>query len=139
MSPDGDDAYTVTNNVFAETGVYPWAIAMGGCNACVVTHNTFVNAGLAVGTSNGGSPSTGAIARNNVFKNGGITVGAGGNTCTATHNLNAGVRGTGNIKGRAIFVGGAKPKTYAGYRLAAGSRGKGAASDGTDMGIRRSR
>ena len=37
------------------------------------------------------------------------------------HNLNAGKPGTGNIIGRAIFVGGAKPKTYAGYRLAAGS------------------
>jgi hypothetical protein len=138
MSPDGDDGYTVTNNVFAETGVYPFAVAMGGCARCIITHNLFVNAGLAVGTSNGGTPSTGVIARDNVFKNGGISPGPG-STYSATYNLNAGVRGTGNIKGRAIFVGGAKPKTYAGYRLAAGSRGKGAASDGTDMGIRRRR
>ena len=135
--PDGDDGYTVTNNVFAETGAYPYAIAGGGCANCVYTHNVFINAGAVIGVGNGGSVSTDGIARDNVFRNTRLFIDCP--TCTATHNLNAGVRGTGNIKGRASFVGGAKPKTYAGYRLAAGSRGKGAASDGTDMGIRRSR
>ena len=52
------------------------------------------------------------------------------------HNLNAGVPGHGNLKGRPVFVGGKKPKSYQGYRLARGSRGKGAASDGGDLGIR---
>ena len=43
--------------------------------------------------------------------------------------------GPGNLKGRPAFVGGKKPKSYQGYRLARGSRGKGAASDGGDLGI----
>ena len=35
-----------------------------------------------------------------------------------------------------LFVGGASPATYAGFHLAAGSVGKGGASDGSDAGIR---
>ena len=34
------------------------------------------------------------------------------------------------------FVGGSSPNTYAGYALAAGSPGKGKASDGGDVGAR---
>ncbi|HUC20400.1 MAG TPA: dockerin type I domain-containing protein, partial [Candidatus Polarisedimenticolaceae bacterium] len=43
---------------------------------------------------------------------------------------------TGDLKGKPTFVGGAKPTTYAGFALAAGSLGKGNASDGLDRGIR---
>ena len=68
MSPDGDDSYTVKNNVFAETGAYPYAIAGGGCANCVYTHNVFINAGAVIGTGNGGSVSTNGIARDNVFR-----------------------------------------------------------------------
>ena len=91
MSPDGDDSYTVKNNVFAETGAYPYAIAGGGCANCVYTHNVFINAGAVIGTGNGGSVSTNGIARDNVFQNTRLFI-EDCPTCTATHNLNAGVR-----------------------------------------------
>ena len=54
---------------------------------------------------------------------------------TNDHNLNAGVSGTGNITGTPNFLGGSNPTTYAGFRLSSGSPGRGAASDGTDMGV----
>ena len=58
-----------------------------------------------------------------------------GTTYTASYNLNCFLLGQQQPTGTPVFVGGSKPTTYAGYRLAAGSPGKGAASDGTDMGI----
>ena len=68
---------------------------------------------------------------------GGISLDSGASGYgTNDHNLNPGQPGTANITGTPVFVGGKKPTSYAGYRLAAGSRGKGTASRGGDMGIR---
>ena len=80
---------------------------------------------------------SGNLVRDNVFTSGGgVSWSPGGiNWGTADHNLNAGVSGTGNISGTPVFVGGPHPTSYEGYALAAGSPGKGAASDGTDMGV----
>ena len=41
-----------------------------------------------------------------------------------------------NFGGTPQFVGGAHPTSYAGFKLAPGSPGKGRASDGLDLGIR---
>lgn len=41
-----------------------------------------------------------------------------------------------NFGGTPQFIGGANPTSYAGFRLAPGSPGKGRASDGLDVGIR---
>jgi len=137
MSPDEDGGYTITNNVFQETGVYPWAVVMGGCydpGPCTVTHNVFVNADLEIGTANGGHATLGAVARDNVFQNAGIAIVGSGNTYTATYNLNAGVSGTGNINGTPVFM--SSPSSgYYHYQLAASSPGYHAAGDGTSIGI----
>ena len=141
MSPDNDGGYKVTNNVFDETGVYPWAVVMGGCwdpKPCIVTHNVFINADLEIGTSNsseGSVPTKGAVVRDNVFLNARIVTVGSGNTYTATYNLNAGVSGTGNKNGRPVFR--SRPATgYRHYRLASSSPGYRAASDRKSMGIR---
>ncbi len=133
MSPDGDDGYVITNNVFQISG-YPWPVVMGGCAGCTVTHNTFVGGSLEIGTANNGGPSSGVVARDNVFSNGSIVILGSGNTYTATYNLNSGVAGTGNINGTPTFAGGAT-KNRDWYQLAPGSIGTGAASDGTNIGI----
>jgi hypothetical protein len=81
------------------------------------------------------------VIRDNVFVSGNVTILDCGSATkiSATYNLNCAFctasGGTGNISGTPIFVGGANPTTYAGWRLAPGSPGKGAASDGTDIGI----
>jgi hypothetical protein len=63
---------------------------------------------------------------------------SGGSTGVAHHNMcRARCRGTGSLSRRTpIFAGGANPTTWAGHCLAARSPGKGAASDGLDIGIR---
>ena len=79
------------------------------------------------------------VIRDNVFVSGNVTILDCGSATkiSATYNLNCRrCSGAGNVTGTPIFVGGANPTTYAGWRLAPGSPGKGAASDGTDIGIR---
>ena len=76
------------------------------------------------------------LIRDNVFV-GTAKIGWDGTGSIANdHNLNAGGPGVGNRKGMPVFVGGTKPTSYAGYRLAPRSPGKGSASNGGDMGIR---
>jgi len=135
MSPDGDDGYTVSNNVFDQTGMYAYAVDVEGCSGCTVSHNVIRNANVFAGVSNGGSPTSNLIVRDNLFQNGGIGS-EGSATFTASYNLNCSCSGLGNITGTPIYTGGTNPTTYGGFHLASGSPGKGAASDGTDMGIR---
>jgi hypothetical protein len=130
------DFTTISNNVYACTCLYPYSNHAGGTRHSVIRHNTFAGGGLVrFEIVNGVSPS-GDLVRDNVFTSGGGISTDGSKYGTNDHNLNAGVSGRGNITGRPIFLGGKKPTSYAGYRLAPRSRGKGAASDGGDMGIR---
>jgi Right handed beta helix region len=134
---DGDDYGTVTNNVFVCTCEYPYSVAASGGDNWVVEHNTFAGGGLvSFANANDGDSASGNVVRNNVFTNGRGISAPGSAWGTNDHNLNAGVPGRGNLRGKPVFVGGKKPKSYRGYRLARGSRGKGAASDGGDLGIR---
>ena len=133
MSPDGDDGYTITNNLFDQTGTYPYAVDAEGCTGCTVTHNTIRNANVFAGVSNAGSPTTNLIIRDNVFDNGGIG-NEGTATYTATYNLNPGKPGTGNTTGTPIYP--TNPPTgYYHYQLAPTSPGHNTASDSKNMGI----
>jgi hypothetical protein len=134
MSPDGDDGAIVARNVFVCTCVYPHSIVASGADNWIVKHNTFIGGTVAFENSNRGEPPSGNVVRDNVWKGGGLSV--LGDYGTNDHNLNSGEPGSGNRTGTPVFVGGRNPTTYAGYRLAARSAGKRAASDGTDMGIR---
>jgi hypothetical protein len=129
------DYVSVTNNVFVCNCIYPWSIHAGAEQHSLIQHNTFAGGGeVRFEVVNGVSPS-GDLVRDNVFTSGGGISTDGSNYGTNDHNLNARASGTGNMTGTPIFVGGGNPTTYAGYRLTSGSPGKGAASDGTDMGI----
>lgn len=122
MAPDdAADPVTIRDNVIVGSG-YPWLVVAGGSTNWVINHNTFLRSAVAFNKSNQGTNPGGNVVTNNVFANGANIVGSG---YTADHNLMSG----------AVFVGGANPTSYAGYKLAAGSPGKGAASDGSDMGI----
>ena len=140
MCGNGEQHITVTNNVFARDpggGAYPYSIHAGGAQNWLVQHNTFASGGLLRFEVQSVTPA-GNLVRNNVFTSrDGISLDSGSNGYgTNDHNLNAGVSGVGNRKGRPIFLGGKNPTSYAGYRLAPRSQGKGSASDGDDMGIR---
>ena len=133
---DGDWT-TVEQNVWVCTCIYPWSIQAYATNGSIFRRNTFAGGGGLHFQYQSGYPANNLI-RDNVFTDpdNGITDSSGANWGTQDHNLNAGVPGRGNLRGRPVFVGGKKPKSYQGYRLARRSRGKGAASDGGDMGIR---
>jgi hypothetical protein len=130
------DYISVTNNVFVCDCIYPYSFYAGADRHILVQHNTFAGGGeLHFEATNGVVPCCNSV-KDNVFTSGGGITTDGSNYGTNSHNLNAGKPGTGNLTGKPIFVGGKKPTSYAGYRLAPRSRGKGAASDGGDMGIR---
>ena len=133
MCWDGGDNNTFTNNVFESIGY--WSIVAGsGENNWLIAHNVF---GDDVTMDNGHSApnGTGNVVRDNVWLPG-KDISDKGSGVSYDHNLNSGKSGTGNLKGRPVFVGGRKPTSYQGYRLARGSPGKGSASDGGDLGIR---
>jgi hypothetical protein len=138
MSGGGDDYVRVSNNVFVCTCVYPLSISTAGADDWTIDHNTFIAGSIRFETYDGDAP-IGDIVRNNVFAAGGGIAAEGNSYGVEDHNLNSGDPGVGNVKGSPVFVGGKKPTTYAGFRLAPGSPGKRAASDGGDMGIRPSR
>jgi hypothetical protein len=131
----GDSPATVTNNVFVCTCIYPHSVGAWGARGWLVAHNTFIGGVLRFQRTDDGKVPSGNEVRDNVWLGGGISTDTP-DWGTDDHNLNAGIRGDGNLRGRPRFVGGPDPKTYAGYRLAPGSPGAGRASDGSDMGIR---
>ena len=91
------------------------------------------NANVFAGVSNGGSPTTNLVVRDNVFQNGGIGS-EGAATYSASYNLNCSCSGSNNITGTPVFV--SSPSSGYYHWRGTGSPGKSAASDGTDIGIR---
>jgi hypothetical protein len=135
MSADGNGSpFTVSNNVFNDTGGYPWPIYDSGGHSDVITHNTVEGNGNAVslGGSNQGNAS-GETVTNNII-GGGIANNGGGNTID--YNLiPGGGGGTHGSSGTPTFTGGSSPSTWSGFALSCpGSSGCGAASDGKNMG-----
>ena len=137
MAPDGGDSgfLHIENNVFSridQQGVY-----LGFKPGLVLNHNTF-SAGVMLhdDPTKGGSPTVGAIIKNNVLLNGVSKQNLMGNAIAVEdYNLLAGGSGAHDIKaGKPTFAVGA-PTTFAGWLLAPGSIGARAADDGADMGI----
>lgn len=77
-------------------------------------------------------PGKGTVVQDNIL--GSLSV-SGASTLRSTGNLVArGGGGAGDKAGAPVFVGGDHPLSRAGFRLRQGSPGRGAASDGTDVG-----
>lgn len=137
MQADGGEGNIIEDNVFAGGGGLTYGITLYSDNGSIIRHNTFgrgvggfnVPSGtLNLGNKSGDPVSTGTIISDNIIAS------ASGGPFTGDHNLTQSSMGAGNIVGTPSFVG---PLTsYAGWHLASGSPGKGAASDGLDIGIR---
>jgi hypothetical protein len=140
MQADGGYQNIIEDNVFKGGAGVTYGITLYSDNGSIIRHNTFgrgvggfnVPSGtLNVGHKSGQPAGSGTLIENNII----ASVSAAGSTYTARYNLTQSpVPGTGNIVGTPVFVG--PLTTYAGYRLAAGSPGKGKASTGIDVGIR---
>jgi len=138
MAPDGGDSgyLHIVNNVFA--GIQGQAVDLGYKPGLLINHNTFLTtAFMRDDPSKSGSPTTGAIIKNNLML-GGITKSPLPANAIAQedYNLLSGGMGAHDLKsGKPTFAGGAAPTSFAGYLLAPGSVGAKAADDGLDMGI----
>jgi hypothetical protein len=105
-----------------------------------VAHNTVIGAGGEECGSKTGSPPSTTKIQDNILQDG---INWGGVQCTPSvdsHNMSwpgfGQIHSSSDFIGVPQFVGGSNPTTYAGYGLAAGSPGKGKASDGGDVGAR---
>ena len=148
MAPDGADHEVYEDNVCVQkvgNGTVG-AMQLGSDDGSRIVHNTFYDSGqrdcdyntrcgiMSFGAKGGDPAPSGTVVRDNVV----AELSRFSSSQSQSYNLftSDSRSGTGNIFGRPAYVGGARPTTKAGYRLAPGSIGKGAASDGLDMGAR---
>ena len=122
-----------------------WCIEVYSGDGDVVRHNTCVHRpsppcgfGNPCGQISFSAKSGDDNGRNlRVYDNIATSIGVSSSTVVERHHnmLRSGASGS-DFGGTPQFVGGASPTTWEGYRLAPGSPGKGAASDGADVGAR---
>jgi hypothetical protein len=136
---DGSNGNTLEDNVIIGCTVHSLS-TYADTPGSLVAHNTVIGRGGEECGAKSGSPASTTLIRDNVLQQG---INWGGVLCTpALDARNMSWPGFGQIHsaadftGKPVFVGGANPTTYAGYALAAGSPGKGQASDGGDVGAR---
>jgi hypothetical protein len=134
---DGTCGNLIEDNVIQNFTAH-WITLGGDRPGSTVRHNTLVGTGgrnIDCSSKSGSGASQTAI-QDNIAGN---IVLDGGTRCTPSANknnmLSSGASGS-NFAGTPQFVGGASPTTYAGFKLAPGSPGRGAASDGLDVGAR---
>jgi hypothetical protein len=142
MAPDDLDHETIADNVIDKTGSSdPRTLNLGGDVGSTVTHNTLIGS-LNLKWDKDNVPSTGTVVRDNIIT-GGMSRDAGGDTsapATYANNLVGTAcgycTGSGNITGNPVFTGGSTLPfaSRTSYALTSGSPGKGAASDGADIG-----
>jgi len=152
MAPDGADHEIIEDNVFG-SGKYPYAIMMWSDNGSIIRHNTLAPGGdcwfnlrcgiISLGQKTGGckyadscDPGTDTLVEDNILA--ALSVSEGKASHRSSYNLfhEDSARGQSDMRAQPVFVGGARPTSYADYKLAAGSPGRGDASDGLDRGIR---
>jgi hypothetical protein len=147
---DRAEAEVFEDNVVVSSR-YPYAATLLSDAGSIVRHNTFVRRSVSgspcdynlpcgivmMGNKPADPRSTGTIFKDNILAelsiNGETPAFAENDFNMYTNRKGAGANST---LAQPIFVGGAAPTTYDGFRLAAGSPGKGTASDGLDRGAR---
>jgi hypothetical protein len=150
MAPDGADHEVIEDNVFGP-GDYPFAVTIWSDDGSTIRHNTMAPGScwfhLPCGIVTLGQkdscryavecdPGRGTVIEDNILAD--VAIGEGKADFTSRSNLFSGdgARGAGALGGRPLFVAGAHPTTYEGFRLAPPSPGRANASDGRDRGIR---
>lgn len=126
-----DDTSLVAHNVVVDHGVNGTTNCNG--NPCGVLMITAKDACATGSPPTCGDAGVGTIVTDNIAR--AISVGKA-TLGRRDHNLVQTGAAPGDITGVPVFVGGANPTTWEGFCLAANSPGKGAASDGLDVGIR---
>lgn len=141
MAYDGcGSGWVVSDNVVEAEAAAGNSINLGGCSGPTVTHNTILGSGKYINFgSKSGQQTTNITVRDNIAPGGVASNGAGTAASFTTNDYNlcvGGCTGSHSVSGSPTFAGGSTPSAYEGFCLSSGSTGKGAASDGDDMGIR---
>ncbi len=133
--------------MFAVNGS-PYAVQLLSDSGSVFRHNTMLDYGtcdynqpcgiLYLGNKSSDPASQGTVLKDNILTRVCICSGSVSGLAEQSHNLvtNGPANGTADLRGKPTYVGGPGPTTFAGFTLAAGSLGKGNASDATDRGAR---
>lgn len=138
----GSPNMKIVHNIF-DRGQSGQNLQIGGVKGMLMEHNTFRGVVLGIGTKSANSQHSGWVVQNNIFDASNFTASGDqpgcGPDCVMRSNLksNGGSTnptGTNNITGNAIYVGTGSPTNWSGWQLASSSPGKGAATDGQDMG-----
>ena len=139
---DGLDSATIEDNVI-DLVRGRWGIELYADKNSIVRHNTlkygtrceYAACGqILLDHKPADPPGTGTVIENNIAS--GIAMSNGSTAAVNRNNMLVSSASGDNFSGVPTYVGGTHPNTYPGYALAAGSQGKGAASDGLDVGIR---
>jgi hypothetical protein len=145
MAADGTDHELIEDNVVeGSSHGYPY-ITLFSDDSSIVRHNTFADGACAfnircgvlrLGNKDSDDPGRGTIVEDNIL--GEISTEGSTTVAERSHNLlaNDSPSGSGEIRGKPTYIGGATPTGYADYRLNSGSLGQGKASDGLDIGAR---
>lgn len=143
---DGVTRATIEHNVVdLGSGGRPWGIELYADLDSVVRHNTLpfrANCAwnlpcgiIALDRKSADRAGQGTVVVDNIATR--IETSNGSTYAERHHNLVRSGAVAGDMSGAPTYVGGANPTTWAGFQLAAGSLGKGAASDppGSDVGV----
>jgi Right handed beta helix region len=139
----GSPNMKVTHNIF-DRGPSGQHLQIGGVQGMLMEHNTFRGVVLGIGTKSADSPHSGWVVQNNIF-DGANFIASGdqpgcGSDCVMRNNLksNGGSTnptGSNSIVATAVYLGVGSVTNWLGWQLASGSPGKGAATDGKDIGV----
>lgn len=140
-------AMSITGNVFQECDE-PQCIQIGGVSGMNMSHNTFYNMDVSIGSKSAVSPNSNWTLNNNIFDNSTLQTAASdqeegvGSGSTIDYNLNSNsstislvVTPTNTVTGAAVYSG--TPLNIANWnnwQLASGSPGENAGDDSADMG-----
>jgi hypothetical protein len=143
MAADGADHEVIEDNVVGRGVSRPW-LDLYSDDGSIVRHNTLVDGAceynqrcgqISLGSKSGDDVGRGTVIENNVLS---AISAQNGATFSSRNNLLAYQNpiGPGDRRGSPVYAGGSAPTTYNGFKLAAGSPGRLAASDGRDIGAR---
>ncbi|WP_233582710.1 right-handed parallel beta-helix repeat-containing protein [Corallococcus sp. CA053C] len=139
---DGVERAVIEDNVLDLRG-RPWAIELYSDDGSIIRHNTLQHGVcdwnlpcgiIDITRKTADDVGRGTVIVDNVATE--ISVSNGSTVAERHHNLLRQDAQSGELTGVPVFMGGAAPTDRSGFRLAPGSPGKGAASDGTDLGVR---
>jgi hypothetical protein len=139
----GSPNMKIVNNIF-DRGQSGQNLQIGGIQGMLMEHNTFRGVVLGIGTKSGDQQHSGWIVQNNIFDGASFTASGDqqgcGSDCVMRNNLKSSggstsPTGSNSIVATVLYAGAGSLTNWNGWQLSAASPGKGAGTDGRDVGV----